>query len=203
MKAKIPQNWSITGFFGGIGGHLHNIGIVIQRTYSTPVNNIYNPLQPNLEVSRKLQLNSSQVDTASNVHQQADVDIEKIIEFLRKFCEITNEEMWKSTLGMLSFHPNENIFDTSLNKQKVRLSMNNQLAEVGYLLQLISVVKSCNSDNIATACLQAVIAYVENIVSNPGDGKRKQIRVGNGYFRSRIIAAVGGIELLCFGPAGL
>jgi hypothetical protein len=40
---EIPLGWDLLGFFGGTGGHLHNFGVVIRQSRSSPKSIIINP----------------------------------------------------------------------------------------------------------------------------------------------------------------
>ena len=42
--------------------------------------------------------------------------------------------------------------------------------------------------------------YPENILKNPSDKKLRKIKTTNAYVTSRVLRALGGASLLCFGP---
>eukprot|EP01034_Spumella_vulgaris_P028450 gene28450-35303_t len=162
----IPENQQLCGFFGGTGGHLHNLGVVLSgvsvETQATPSTST-----PSCDAAA--------TNTASTVTKDR----------LKALCDALKME----ECGLLSFHSES----TPLHPRH---------SDVSSLVAATMSLITANSAGDVRTSLGGVAAYVENIRKDLREPKTQTIRLTNAYLHRSVLVARGGLQMLCFGPAG-
>ena len=194
-EVVIPVGWKFCGFYGGTGGHLHNLGVVVMKDESNVDDEV-----DEVGLMKVMGSNGDRIGevlskdfldfTSQLINRELKYrDLLAVLPYkLLRLYELGDRQgIWSAK--MLSYHPH-------------RVDQRRQAA-VGTLIAQIWKIYKSNDPVNAKTCLETIALYNENLSANRVDHQKlRKVRGSNKFFYSSVMSVIGGLSLFCFGPAG-
>jgi hypothetical protein len=168
ISFDIPDDQMICGFYGGTGGHLHNIGVILcdfSVADDTPAAKNYHEERENIE---------KQVSSPMSYSTAAADFVIYIKESLLNFC--CNLSLWNCGL---------------LNSRQNVEGVPNFSSDIGKLISLTCRLFMYNNFDIAKNCLKTIVSYLSNMNKDLKNRKMQSIKSTNAVFNRTVLLVKG------------
>jgi len=178
-KLEVPDNCNVCGFFGGLGGHLHNLGVVLW--------------EGGVGVDVKTGNAGRPVLAVPVLHSLTPVDRDMFVQLLLLF---EKHSVWD--FGLLHHH---SMLHRGLNRPILTGNVHSSsLSDAGMFLDILITVLTKSSLSKLTVYFTKTLMYMNFIKSSPHNVQFQKAYLHYSCIQTNVASVPGGIDLICFGP---